>query len=209
MRRRQRFPWPATITLATVLLAVGACTGDGGSTSGSGAGSPAATAPATAPAAPTPGAAATTFPIPGSPQPQAVPVLKTVTGLGWNLSLNRVSRVSADSVLVEATLRPTTSGQVFRQFEEPGFLLRQNEETGKLDNTYEFSAVTLTTQGDPKQYLPLRDETGRCACTNGFLVSLDPAQTLPVYVYMSAPAADTVNVTVRGFPSFSGVRVQQ
>jgi hypothetical protein len=195
--------------LAAILMSLAGCTGDsGGSGSGSGAGSPAPTAAATASPAPAPGVAATAFPIPGSPRPEPVPVLKTVRGGDWQLTLNRVSRVSAESVLVEATITTTRSREVFANFEEAGFAVRKRED-GKFGNTYEFSAVTLTAPGDARQYLPMRDENGICACTYGFVASVDPGQTLPVYVYMTAPTSDTVTITVRGFPALTGVRVQR
>jgi hypothetical protein len=210
-RRRVGIRMAGAIALAAVLAGVSACTGDrggSGSSAGSGTGTPAPTVAATASPGAAPGVQATAFPIPGSPRPEPVPVVKTVTGRDWQLSLNKVSRVSGESVLVEATLTTTKSRELFTDFEEAGFKLRKQED-GKFGGTYEFSAVTLTAPGDARQYLPMRDENGVCACTYGFVVSVDPGQVLPVYVYMSAPASDTVNITVRGFPAFTGVRVQR
>jgi hypothetical protein len=222
MRRLQRrVPWagPPRTGVATRAAAMGAlamtmallsgCTGGGsGSNAGSGDASPASTAGAAASPGIAPGARATAFPIPGSPRPEPVPVVKTVTGRDWQLSLNKVSRISPESVLVEATLTTTKSREVFNTFEEAGFAVRAGAD-GQRNNTYEFSAVTLTASGDPKQYLPMRDENGVCACTYGALISVDPGQTLPVYVYMSAPQSDTLNIAVRGFPAFTGVQVQR
>jgi hypothetical protein len=209
MRRRyRRVPWTGAVLFGTIMLGLAGCTGDDGGNPGSAAGTPGTSTATPAPAV-TPGARATTFPIPGSPQPQPVPVIKTVTGSGWSLSLNKVTRISPESVLVEATLTNTRDRELFKNFEEAGFVLRENRETGKLDSTNEFSAVAITAPGDPKQYLPLRDENGVCACTYGFTVGLDRNVPLPVYVYMSAPPGDTINVTVRGFPAFTGVRVQR
>jgi hypothetical protein len=209
MRRlHRRVPWAGSAALAVILVGLAGCTGDnGGSGSGAGTGSPAPTAAAPASPGPAPGVEATAFPVPGSPRPEPVPVIKTVNGRDWRLSLNRVTRVSPESVLVEATLTTTKSRELFSTFEETGFAVRKQED-GKFGNTYEFSAVTLTAPGDARQYLPMRDENGICACTYGFVVSVDPGQALPVYVYMSAPASDMVNIAVRGFPAFTGVRVQ-
>jgi hypothetical protein len=145
---------------------------------------------------------------PASATAEALPSLDSRTNGPWTVVLNGVRRSGDGSVVVTATLTNTTSTtQLFRGFEEPGYALRKGSD-GKLNNTYEFSAVTLTVPGATTQYQVMRDGSGACACTQG-LMSVEHGQSQAVYAYVTAPSgAATVTVTVQGFAPFLGVQVQ-
>ncbi|MBW3646214.1 MAG: hypothetical protein KY440_00330 [Actinobacteria bacterium] len=201
------------------LLAVGAvvvalmltgCTDDGGtepdpSASGS-PGAPPASADGSGPSAAGPGASASTFPVPAQAQPSPLPNLGTREAGGLTLTLNAVRRVSPEAVVVEGTLVAKSTTPLLN-LAEPGFAVRQ--EGGERPSTYEFSAVSLSAAGDPKVYLPLRDDKGFCACTQG-IQFLDGGKSMGVYTYVTAPEqAENVTVTVARFAPFTDVPVTQ
>ena len=153
-----------------------------------------------------PGEQATAYPVAGEATPAPVPDLETIATGEWTLTLNGVDRVSDQALLVTATMTSNGPG-VFRGFEEPGYSLRMNDE-GKLDNTYEFSAITLTAGAGPAVYQVMRDANGICACSQGVL-DIEPGQPTAVFAYVTAPAeATTVDVTVAGIGTFTGLEVQ-
>lgn len=185
---------------AAVLLA--GCTDSGGPdsrpTGSEGPGSSAGSGPSAA----GPGEQASTFPVPAQAQPSPLPSLGTREAGGLTLTLNAVRRVSAEAVVVEATLS-TTSNIPLTKLAESGFAVRPMGD----GFTYEISAVALTVTGDPKVYLPLRDEKGTCACTQG-IQFLDSGKPIGVYTYVTAPEeAGNVTVTFAQFAPFTGVPV--
>jgi hypothetical protein len=154
---------------------------------------------------PPPSGTATTYPVAPSASPSALPVVGARTNGQWTFALTAVHRAGPGQVLVEGIL--TSRQHTFLQgFEEPGFALRKGAD-GKLDNTYEFSAVSLTVPGDSTVYQPMRDAAGRCACTQGVL-SIEAEQPYAVYTLVTAPpAASKVSVLVQGFAAFDNVAV--
>lgn len=153
-----------------------------------------------------PGERATTYPVPAEVSAEPLPDLGTLETGEWTLTLNGASRVGDQALAVTGTL--TSNGPtVFAGFEEPGFSLRETD-GGKLENTYEFSAVTVSVEGDPAVYQVMRDADGLCACTQGVLEA-QPDAPMAVYAYVTAPAdATTVDVTVAGIGTFEDVEVQ-
>lgn len=211
MSRRARRRLPALALAATGALLLAGCT-DGGDAEP--ADEPAAEASAQpsaetsssadAPSAAGPGEQASAYPAPASASPSPLPDLGTRRAGDLTLTLNAVRRASPDAVVVEATLAASSNIPLF-DLAEPGFKLREVD--GEQPNTYEFSAVTLAAPGDPQVYLPLRDDQGSCACTQG-IQFLDGGQTMGVYTYVTAPDdASTVTVNVTPFAPFPDVRV--
>lgn len=189
---------------ALVLALVAGCSDDGSRPAASpsaGHGSKSSAAPSAAPVDGT----ATAYPAPASASPAPLPDVGSRRGADFTLTLNAVRRVSAQAVVVEATLRAEDSNRPLFDLAEPGFDFRDVD--GKRANTYEFSAVTLAVPGDPLVYQPLRDEQGFCACTQG-IQFLDQGRYLAVYTYVTAPEdADTVTVDVAGFAPFPNIPV--
>ena len=163
---------------------------------------------------PTPGASgsvaapsgtATAYPVPASASPSTLPAVATRSNAEWTYTLNTVRRIAPGELSVEGTLVSKASGTL-TGLEEPGYAVRKGTD-GKLDSTYEVSAISVTVPGDSTVYLPMRDDTGRCACTQG-LVTIKVRQPYAVYTVVSAPAAATsVTVTVRGLAPFTNVPV--
>lgn len=192
--------------LAAALLLSG-CTGGNGpdspTASGSpdGSGSPAGSGPSAA----GPGEQASAFPVPAAAEPVPLPDLGAREGGDVTYTLNAVRRVSPEAVSVEGTLTAVKGNTPLIDFAEPGFKVRDVD--GTTPYTYEISAVTLAAPGDPKVYLPLRDEKGFCACSQGIL-GIDEGESMGVYTYVTAPAdAQTVSVTVSPFGVFPNVPV--
>jgi hypothetical protein len=186
------------VSAVAALALVTGCTG-----SSDGGGVPSATSSAGIPVAT---ATATAFPVPPSASPSPLPAIGTRSKGDWTFTLTAVRRAGSGQVMVEGTLTGTNGG-FLAGFEEPGYALRKNTGTGKLDNTYEFSAVTLTVAGDSTVYQPMRDASGGCACTQGVL-DVKAGQPYGVYTLMTAPqSASTVTVTVQGFGAFTNVPV--
>ena len=190
-------------------LAVGGCQGSSSGTpssSASGAGSSGSGGGGSGVAA-TPGQAATAYPVPAGATAEALPSLGSRSNGVWALVLNGVRRSGDGAVVVTATLtNTTTSNQMFFGFAEAGYAYRVSSK-GEHNNTYEFSAVTLTVPGSATQYQVMRDSSGICACTQG-VMSVDRGQTQAVYAYVTAPKDSTaVTVTVQGFAPFTGVQV--
>lgn len=151
-----------------------------------------------------PGTEASTYPIPASVTASPLPDLGTRTAGKLTLTLNAVRRVSPEAVVVEGTLTAASNTPLF-DLAEPGFKVRQV--AGERPNTYEFSAISLTTAGDTTVYLPLRDDKGFCACTQG-IQFLDGGESMGVYTYVTAPeGATTVSITVAMFAPFTDVQV--
>lgn len=199
------------VLLTAAVPALAGCTGSGSpssssSTGGSdGSGAPGASASGgSGPSAPANGRTGTAYPVAPVASSSPLPALGTVKSALGTFTLTAVRRASPGLVSVEGTLTPRNS--VLNGLEEPGFGLRKNPSTGKLDTTYEFSAVTLTVPGDAKVYLPARTSDGRCVCTAG-LVTV-PAGPLAVYTYVTAPAAATrATITVRGLGAVHDVAI--
>lgn len=192
--------------LAAVALLTG-CTDDGGPEGRPNAsGSPDDSGGQTSsePSAAGPGEQAAAFPVPAAAQPVPLPNLGTREASDLTYTLNAVRRVSPEAVSVEGTLMAKGNTPLI-DFAEPGFKVRDVD--GTTPFTYEISAVTLAAPGDPKVYLPLRDEKGFCACSQGIL-GIDRGQSMGVYTYVTAPAgAQTVSVTVSPFGVFQNVPV--
>jgi hypothetical protein len=190
-------------------LAVAGCQGDGSGSPGSSS-SPSGSAGSGAGAgvAATAGRTATAYPVPASATPEQLPSLGSRTDGRWTLVLNGVRRSGEGAVVVTGTLTNSSpSKQLFSGFEEAGYSLRKGPD-GKLNSTYEFSAVTLTVPGSTTQYQVMRDGSGVCACTQG-VISVDKGISQAVYAVVTAPAqALVVTVTVAGFAPFTGVQVQ-
>ena len=152
------------------------------------------------------GGAVQSFPIPASAEASPLPGLGTRQAGDLTFTLNAVRRVSPESVVVEGTLT-AASNTVLSDLAEPGFAVRAVG--GERPSTYEISAVSLSVPADPKVYLPLRDEKGFCACTQG-IQSLASGQSMGTYTYVTAPAgARAVTITLAKFASFPTVPVTQ
>lgn len=152
-----------------------------------------------------PGVQASTFPVPAGVQPSALPSLGSRAARDLTYTLNAVRRVSPQAVVVEGTLT-AKSNTALRDLAEPGFRSRDIG-GGKSEDTYEISGVTLTTPGDAKVYLPLRDEKGFCSCSQG-VIGLDAGESMGVYTYVTAPEdATSVTVTVAPFGAFPDIPV--
>jgi len=157
--------------------------------------------------APAPGGSPSAVPVAASASPSPLPDLGTRAGGGWVYTLNAVRRVSPQAVIVEGTLGTSeNSNKQMLEFAEPGY-------TGGLQGAaataikYEFSSVVLSAPGDAKIYQPLRDEQGRCACTQA-VKFIDSGAPVGVYTYVTAPAdAKTLTVTVQKFAPFPDVPV--
>lgn len=198
---------PVAVACAIVLSLAAGCSGDDGedpvarpSTSAS-ASDGASAGPSAAPV----DGAAQAYPVAPSAAPTPLPALGTRQGSRFDLTLNGVRRASAQAVVVEATLTASGGNTPLFDLAEPGYEFREVD--GERPRTYEFSAVTLSVPGDPLVYQPLRDDKGFCACTQG-IQFLDGGTSMGVYTYVTAPeTADTVTVTVAGYPPFTGVPV--
>jgi hypothetical protein len=151
-----------------------------------------------------PGQAATTYPVPADAQAAALPDLGTAVAGTLTLTLNAVRRVSDEALVVEGTLT-ASKNTVLTDLAEVGYKVR--EVNGETPFTYEFSAVSVAVPGDPVVYLPMRDEKGFCACTQGIL-GIDGGESIGVYTYVSAPPdASSVTVNVAQFAPFVDVPV--
>jgi hypothetical protein len=151
-----------------------------------------------------PGTAASSYPVPASVTASPLPDLGTRKAGVLTLTLNAVRRVSPEAVVVEGTLTAASNTPLF-DLAEPGFRVRQVAD--ELPFTYEFSAINLTTAGNTTVYLPLRDDKGFCACTQG-IQFLDGGKSIGVYTYVTAPeGATTVSITVAMFAPFLDVQV--
>lgn len=153
-----------------------------------------------------PGERATAYPVPADVQAEPLPDLGTVASGEWSMTLNGLTRSGEQGALLTATLTPVTA-TAFDGLAEPGYANIENAE-GRLERTREFSAVTLTVDGDPAIYQVMRDESGACACYQGSF-ELTPEVPIGVYAYVTVPAdATTVDVTVAGIGTVEGVEVQ-
>jgi hypothetical protein len=207
IRLRRRAGALAVVVLAG--FAVAGCQGSGsGTPSSSTSGAGASGSGGGSVAAATPGQAATAYPAPAGATAQALPSLGSRNNGPWTIVLNGVRLAGNGSAVVTATLTNTQpTDRSFRGFEEAGYSLRAGSD-GKLNSTYEFSAVTLTVPGSVTQYQVMRDGSGVCACTQG-VMNVEGGQAQGAYAYVTAPKdATTVTVTVQGFAPFTDVQVQ-
>lgn len=156
------------------------------------------------PTAAAPGQQATTYPVPADAEASPLPDLGTAQAGTLTLTLNAVRRVSDEALVVEGTLT-ASENTVLTDLAEVGYKVREMD--GERPFTYEFSAVSVTVPGDDVVYLPLRDEKGFCACTQGIL-GVDGGESIGVYTYVTAPPdASSVTVNVAQFAPFVDVPV--
>lgn len=190
----------------TVALALAGCSGDDQPNASATSG---VSARSSGGASAAPDASATAYPVPADAQPQALPSLGTREGDGYTVTINSLQRVGPQAGLLTATITAQRSGPM-QAFTEPGYNVLLDPQTKKpLGGTYDFSAVTVATKGDPTVYQVMRDEQQRCACTTGML-SVQAGVPFGVYAYVTLPkVADAVTVVVKGLAPFADVTVAQ
>ena len=193
------------VLVSVVVLLLSGCFGGSSDESSSGTGNQSAGSGTAA--APAPAGSASAYPVAASASPSPLPVVASRSNGDWTFALNEVRRAGPGQLIVEGTLTSHNS-HVLQGFEEPGFSLRKGAD-GKLDSTYEFSAVSLTVQGDTTVYQPMRDSSGQCACTQGVL-NIETDQPYAVYTLLTAPqSASQVTVLVQSFAPFTNVPVTE
>ena len=155
--------WTLTLGVA-VIAALSSCSGAASPpvANGSSPGTPSGSA-APPVVNPTPGAQATSFPVPADATAAPLPDLGTATGQGYTVTINSLQRSGPQSALLSATVTSAAGGS-FNDFTEPGYGTLYDPTTKKaLGGSYDFSAVTLAVKGDQSIYKVMRDEQQRCA----------------------------------------------